>query len=118
LIALKEVEDTLVALRGDRERLLRLNLAAVSARNAALMARQRYDSGLVDFQVVLETQRSQLGTQDSVASTQADLAADHVRLYKALGGGWNPEELNPERMNSEQLNSGLAAVAPNRTESK
>jgi len=108
LTALKEVEDALVALRGDRERLLRLNLAAESARSAALMARQRYDSGLVDFQVVLETQRSQLGTQDSVAGTQADLAADHVRLYKALGGGWNPE----------RLNSDIAAVAPNLTESK
>ncbi len=108
LTALKEVEDALVALRGDRERLLRLNLAAESARNAALMARQRYDSGLVDFQVVLETQRSQLATQDSVASTQTDLAADHVRLYKALGGGWNPELLNTD----------IAAVAPNRTESK
>ncbi len=108
LTALKEVEDALAALRGDRERLLRLNLAAESARNAAQMARQRYDSGLVDFQVVLETQRSQLGTQDNVASTQADLAADHVRLYKALGGGWNPE----------RLNSDLAAIAPNRTEPK
>jgi multidrug efflux system outer membrane protein len=96
LTALKEVEDALVALRGDRERLLRQNLAAESARNAALMARQRYDSGLVDFQVVLETQRSQLGTQDSVASTQTDLAADHVRLYKALGGGWNPEQINTD----------------------
>lgn len=113
LTALKEVEDALVALRGDRERLLRLNLAAESARNAALMARQRYDSGLVDFQVVLETQRSQLGTQDSVASTQADLAADHVRLYKALGGGWNPAGWNPE-----SLNTDIAAVAPNRTEPK
>lgn len=96
LSALQDVEDALVALRGDRERLLRLNLAAESARNAALMARQRYDSGLVDFQVVLETQRSQLGTQDSVASTQADLAADHVRLYKALGGGWSPERMNSD----------------------
>jgi NodT family efflux transporter outer membrane factor (OMF) lipoprotein len=113
LIALKEVEDALVALCGNRERLLRLNLAAESARNAALMARQRYDSGLVDFQVVLETQRSQLSTQDSVASTQADLAADHVRLYKALGGGWNPEGLNTERLNTD-----IAALVPNRTEPK
>jgi outer membrane protein TolC len=52
------------------------------------MARQRYSSGLVDFQVVLETQRSQLGSQDSVASARADLGADQVRLYQALGGGW------------------------------
>lgn len=106
LTAMKEVEDALVALRGDRERLLRLNLAAESARHAALMARQRYDSGLVDFQVVLETQRSQLGTQDSVASTQGDLAADHVRLYKALGGGWNPEGMHTD----------IATIAAHRTE--
>jgi outer membrane protein TolC len=52
------------------------------------MARQRYSSGLIDFQVVLETQRTQLNTQDAVASASADLSADHVRLYKALGGGW------------------------------
>ncbi len=91
LTALKEVEDALVALRGDRERLLRLQSAAEAAGNAALMARQRYSSGLVDFQVVLETQRTQLSTQDGVASASADLSADHVRLYKALGGGWQSD---------------------------
>ncbi len=88
LTALKDVEDALVALRGDRERLLRLQNAAEAAGNAALLARQLYSSGLVDFQTVLETQRTQLNTQDSVASARADLSADHVRLYKALGGGW------------------------------
>ena len=88
LKALQEVEDALVALRGDLERLSRLSLAAEAAGNAAVMARQRYDSGLVDFQTVLETQRSMLSTQDSVASANADVSTDHVRLYKALGGGW------------------------------
>ena len=91
LIALKEVEDALVALNGDRERLLRLRNAADAAANAALMARQRYSSGLVDFQTVLETQRSMFNTQDAVASTTTDLSTDHVRLYKALGGGWQPD---------------------------
>jgi outer membrane protein, multidrug efflux system len=92
LTALKDVEDALVALRGDRERLLRLQRAAVSAGNAALLARQRFSTGLADFQVVLETQRTQLNTQDSVASAKADLSSDHVRLYKALGGGWRPND--------------------------
>ena len=54
----------------------------------SLLARQRFASGLVDFQTVLDTQRSQLGTQDSLAQARASIAADHVRLYKALGGGW------------------------------
>ena len=91
LSALKDVEDALVALQGDRERLARLRDAADAANNAALLARQRYASGLVDFQTVLETQRTQLSVQDNVAASLADVAGDHVRLYKALGGGWTPE---------------------------
>ena len=88
LTALREVEDALIALRGDRERLRYLENAAVAAGNASKLARERYGSGLVDFQVVLDTQRTQLSTQDGVASANADLGADNVRLYKALGGGW------------------------------
>lgn len=92
LTALTDVEDALVALRSDRERLAHLVQAASAAGNAALLARQRYGSGLIDFQTVLETQRTRLSTQDSVASTSASLSADHVRLYKALGGGWHPAD--------------------------
>ena len=89
LSALKDVEDALAALTGDRQRLFRLQNAAEAAANAALMAQQRYASGLIDFQTVLQTQRALLSTQDSVASAVADISANHVRLYKALGGGWN-----------------------------
>lgn len=88
LTALQEVEDALVALRSDRERQLRLQAAAQAATQAASLANQRYLSGLVDFQTVLDTQRSQLSAQDSLASAAADIAADHVRIYKSLGGGW------------------------------
>ena len=66
-----------------------------AAANAELLARQRYSSGLIDFATVLSTQRNLLAAQDSVASTQASLSADHVRLYKALGGGWRPEAESP-----------------------
>ncbi|MDR7308639.1 efflux transporter outer membrane subunit [Rhodoferax saidenbachensis] len=89
LTALKDVEDALVALQGDRSRLVELQTAADAASNAALLASQRYQSGLIDFQTVLTTQRTLLGAQDNVASTVASVSADHVRLYKALGGGWN-----------------------------
>ena len=88
LVALKDVEDSLVALQGDRERLSWLRVAAEAAANADLLARQRYESGLIDFRSVLDTQRTLLATQDGVESTRASLNSDHVRLYKALGGGW------------------------------
>lgn len=88
LTALQDVEDALVALGGERERLARLQAAADAAGNAALLAQNRYESGLIDFQAVLDTQRTLLSTQDSVAISIANAGADHVRLYKALGGGW------------------------------
>jgi NodT family efflux transporter outer membrane factor (OMF) lipoprotein len=89
LTALKDVEDALVALQGDRARLQSLQQAATAAENAALLAQNRYSSGLIDFQTILQTQRTLLSAQDSVASVLADLSSDHVRLIKALGGGWH-----------------------------
>jgi NodT family efflux transporter outer membrane factor (OMF) lipoprotein len=89
LTALKDVEDALAALKGDRTRQIHLQGAATAAGNADLLAQQRFKSGLIDFQTVLQTQRTLLTAQDSVASASADISADHVRLYKALGGGWN-----------------------------
>jgi NodT family efflux transporter outer membrane factor (OMF) lipoprotein len=89
LTALQEVEDALVALDRDRERFVRLQSAAQAAGNAALLAQNRYAAGLIDFQTVLQTQRSLLSTQDSVAIGQSNISADHVLLYKALGGGWS-----------------------------
>jgi len=88
LAALQEVEDLLAGIAASRSRLDALRVAAEAASNAALLASHRYAGGLADFQIVLETQRSLLAAQDGVAATQADLAAGHVRLYKALGGGW------------------------------
>ena len=92
LSALKDVEDALIGLRSARERRSTLQRAAEAADNASLIARQRYGSGLIDFQTVLDTQRTQLSAQDSLASARTDVATAQVRLVKALGGGWMPDE--------------------------
>jgi NodT family efflux transporter outer membrane factor (OMF) lipoprotein len=92
LNALKDVEDSLVALSSAQQRRVTLQSAAEAADNASLIARQRYRSGLIDFQTVLDTQRTQLSAQDSLASARADHATAQVRLFKALGGGWTVEE--------------------------
>ncbi len=89
LTALEEVENALVALANSRSREEALRSAADAARNAALLARHRYTSGLIDFQTVLDTERTVLTVEDSVAVTQADGASALVQLYKALGGGWS-----------------------------
>jgi outer membrane protein TolC len=111
LQALRDVEDALVALQGDRDRLAHLQIAADSAANASLLARQRYSTGLVDFQTVLDTLRTQLTTQESVANATTDLGSDYVRLYKALGGGWTPDNVGAGAAAS--ANNATAASADN-----
>ncbi len=91
LKALREVEDALIAIRDDQRRLEFGQAAADAGLHAAALARQKFDSGLVDFQVVLTTQRTQLSAQDAVAIALTDISADHVRLYQALGGGWRQQ---------------------------
>jgi NodT family efflux transporter outer membrane factor (OMF) lipoprotein len=91
LTALKEVEDALVTLRNDRLRFGYLQQAANAANNAESIAKNRYSSGLIDFQNLLQTQRTLLSAQDGVVSLQAELGSDHVRLIKAMGGGWQSQ---------------------------
>jgi len=88
LTALKEVEDAMLTWRNDKDRLIYLQQAATAAENADLLAQNRFASGLIDFQTVLQTQRTLLSAQDSLASVKADLSTDYVRLVKAIGGDW------------------------------
>ena len=94
--ALQDVEDALLALRGTREQLAAQRQAAEASRAAATLAEQRYASGLVDFQNVLQSQRTRLAADDAVAATLTALNLQHVRLYKAVGGGWTGPEDDAE----------------------
>lgn len=88
LSALEEVENALKSYAAARERVDARRAAAESARNAAELSRNLYQSGLADFQQVLETQRTQLTAEDNLASADATLRTSLITLYKALGGGW------------------------------
>lgn len=83
--ALQDVEDSVAQLDAARRRLDSLGIAEQAARDAALLATQRYASGIVDFQTVLDTQRTLLSVQDSSASARTDWVSGHVRVLKALG---------------------------------
>ncbi len=88
LNALQEVENALVELENGRLRQASLARAADAASIAAELARQRYQGGLIDFQTVLDTERTQRVLQDSLASAEGERVTALIRLYKALGGGW------------------------------
>jgi multidrug efflux system outer membrane protein len=90
LTALSETEDALIACRRTAERQASLEKATVAAREADLLARQRYQAGEIDFLAVLDAQRTLLGLEDSLLSVRTDRTTAYIELYKALGGGWSP----------------------------
>ena len=89
LNAFSDVEKALTALANTRQRQRHLVDAVQAARLAATLARQRYSAGIIDFQTVLDTERSVLNLEDNLQSSQAEHASALIQLYKALGGGWS-----------------------------
>ena len=108
LTALEDVENALTALAASQRELTAWTQANSAAQNALLLARQRYQAGLIDFGTLLDAQRSALSTDNSRASTETDLGLNLVRLYKALGGGWS-EDATPA---SAAPTPAAASVAP------
>jgi len=88
LSAVGETRDALTAFRNEKLRLDALTAATAAARAAAELAENRYQNGLEDFGVVLDTQRTQLQLEDQKVQSQSESTRSLIRLYKALGGGW------------------------------
>lgn len=88
LVALEEVENALTSVRAAEQREREQAIANEASNNAAIYARLQYRSGLIDFQSLLDTERSLLNANNSRTSALADRATATVQLYKALGGGW------------------------------
>jgi len=91
LAALRDVENALVAYAEEQNRRAALDDAVQAAQSAASLAASQYAAGLIDFQSVLDTQRSLLNLQDQLAQSDAAVASNLARLYKTLGGGWHNE---------------------------
>ncbi|HVL00664.1 MAG TPA: TolC family protein, partial [Dongiaceae bacterium] len=88
LSALEETENALASYVNEHEHQKTLKLATEAAARASELAQQQYESGLVDFQTVLTTQRSYLLLQDDLNQSNGEIVANTIRVYKALGGGW------------------------------
>lgn len=91
LSALNEVENSLVAVQRNGERLAILKRAIDAAEEAEALASWQYEAGQADLLVVLEAQRTLLSLREQEVSTQADHVLSYVQLYKSLGGGWEAE---------------------------
>ena len=95
LVAAQEVEDGLVGFVKAQESAVFAENAAGAAQQSADLAMVQYREGAVDFQRVLDAQRSLLEEQITLTETRSSIATNLIALYKALGGGW---ELPPEKL--------------------
>ncbi len=93
LNALNQVEDSLAAYGADQRQRVALEAAVKSSRNALALARERYTSGVANFIVVLDAERTEQQTELQLASATTAVSLDLVRLYKAIGGGWQSRKL-------------------------
>jgi multidrug efflux system outer membrane protein len=88
LLALEDVESSLVTFGRERTRRELLREAASANETAAELARERYRNGLADFLTVLDAERRVLESDDQLAEGETRTASALVAVYKALGGGW------------------------------
>jgi outer membrane protein, multidrug efflux system len=88
LAALNQVENALAAYGSDQARRASLETAATASRNARLLARERYQSGVASFIDVLDAERTEEQNELALADATTAVSADLVQLYRALGGGW------------------------------
>ncbi len=91
LNALNETENALTRYKEQRLRLEALERTVVAARRSVKLATGLYKEGLTDFQNVLDAQRALFTFENQYAEARGDSVANLVRLYKALGGGWEPD---------------------------
>jgi len=110
LIALEESENAMVAYEKEVQRRERLTQSVDATQRSLDLVLTQYTAGLTDFQNVLDTQRTLLLREDDLAVAEGIVIGNLVRLYRALGGGWDPNAPPPMVVGEE--NEKVARVEP------
>ncbi|MBM4087276.1 MAG: efflux transporter outer membrane subunit, partial [Planctomycetes bacterium] len=93
--AFREVADAL-ALRGTVNQQLSAQESLVKAVSEThRLSNSRYDKGVDSYLSVLDAQRSLYAAQQGLITLRLAKLAHHIRLYAALGGGWEAADASP-----------------------
>jgi multidrug efflux system outer membrane protein len=88
LLAFRDVDDSLAALRFLKDQATARQHAAASATSAARLALERYTAGAVNFLEVVDAEGARLQNELARIRIANEQLVATVRLIKALGGGW------------------------------
>lgn len=94
--AFREVSDAIVAYNKAREAHQLKQRLEQSAKKYMELAQYQYINGVIRYLDVLDAQREYFDAQTGLSNAVRDEQIALVQLYKALGGGWNPED-DPQR---------------------
>jgi multidrug efflux system outer membrane protein len=86
--AFRDVSNSLVAYRKDREFRIEQEHLLKSAQDAAQLSHQRFNAGTTDYLEVLTNETNAFSAQLGLAQAQGNELIALVQLYQALGGGW------------------------------
>ncbi len=87
LEALEDVENSMVAYVRECDRRDKLHDSVVAAKESVDLVTTLYRTGLVDFQNVLDMERSLFEQQDEFVSSRGTVTTNLINIYRALGGG-------------------------------
>jgi multidrug efflux system outer membrane protein len=90
--AFREVADALVERGKRREFRVQQEALAVAAGDAARLSNIRYKGGVTSYLEVLDSERQFFDAELGLVRSNRDELLAIVRLYKALGGGWQEEQ--------------------------
>jgi NodT family efflux transporter outer membrane factor (OMF) lipoprotein len=88
LRAAAEVENALVGFLRSQDQARLLGESVDAAKRSVDLSLIQYRDGAVDYNRVLDSQRSLATQQDTYTQARGDISTNLVALYKALGGGW------------------------------
>jgi outer membrane protein TolC len=88
LNALRETESALTVYARELDRNAALKASRDQGALASEQAGKLYKFGRTDFLTKLDADRALAVAESAVAASDAQLAADQVNLFLALGGGW------------------------------
>ena len=111
LRALEESENAMVGYVKEVQRRERLKQAVNATQRSLDLVLTQYTAGLTDFQNVLDTQRTLLLREDELAVAEGYVIGNLVRLYRALGGGWDPDTARPPVVPAPADAGGTSAAA-------
>ncbi|HSB82275.1 MAG TPA: efflux transporter outer membrane subunit [Candidatus Methylomirabilis sp.] len=90
--AVREVSDALVDVRKLQEVRIEQEKLTQTLADASEVARQRYEGGVSSYLEVLDTERQFFQAELDLTTAQLNEMSAFVRLYKAVGGGWQPDQ--------------------------